>query len=119
MLSREERQKIMDENPPEISFIHWTNLYFDWDWQGCGFGQLSISFDDKDCKLTAMNECMGRESIRKFLHAYADYIADRVILLDFPDDVPPIDMKAEYEQAAERQKEFLAKRKIIRRDGEK
>lgn len=45
-----------------------------------------------------MNECMGRDSVRKLLHAYADFIADRAILLDNPEDVPPVDAVAEREE---------------------
>jgi hypothetical protein len=42
MLSREERQKLLAENPPEVGSIHWGNAYFDWGWKGCGFGQLDF-----------------------------------------------------------------------------
>lgn len=104
-LTREERTKIMDENPPEVTGVHWASGYFDWTWKGCGFGQLSFSLDGD--VLTCMNECMGRDSVRKLLHAYADFIADRVILDETggKPDVPPIDFAAERaEQRLEHEK---------------
>lgn len=80
---------------PIVTSVHTSRAYFDWSWEGCGFGQLSFSFDPRPGDLTCMNERMGRNSVRKLLHAYADYIADRVILLDNPDDIPPVDIKDE------------------------
>ena len=118
MLSREERQKIMDENPPEVSCVHYANVYFDWDWKGCGFGQLSFGLDSEKMELTAMNECMSRNSVRKLLHAFADYIADRVVL-DNPADVPPINFKAEREQYLKDAEAWIAESKVNRRKGQK
>ena len=104
-MTQEERKAIMEANPPEICSVHNANVYFDWDWKGCGFGQFSFSYDQETGEFTAMNEFMSRDSARKFLHALADYIADRVVLLDARDDEPPppIDSKAEF---AQRKKEF-------------
>ena len=75
------RFRVMDENDPvvDVEGIHWANMYFDWGWKGCGFGQLSFS-KGEDGKLTCMNECMGRESVRKILIAMANTIADNVEL---------------------------------------
>lgn len=68
--------------PIEIGTVHNANAYFDWSWLGCGFGQLSFSKDKETGELTCMNECMGREAVRKLLHAFADHLADNVRLLD-------------------------------------
>lgn len=100
-LTLEEREALMDSNPPEVDTLHAADLYFDWSWRGCGWGQLSISYDRQTGELTAMNECMDRDSVRKFLHALADFIADRVVLEASPNGIvapPPIDSKAELEQ---------------------
>lgn len=77
MLDREERQKIMDANPPVCDGIHYANTYLDWRWQGCGFGQLSFSFD-RENGWECSNEMMSPEAVRKILHAYADYVADQL-----------------------------------------
>lgn len=78
------RFRVMDENDPvvDVDGIHWANAYFDWSWKGCGFGQLSFSKDRETGKLTCMNECMGRESVRKILIAMANTVADKVELLE-------------------------------------
>jgi hypothetical protein len=81
-MTPEERQAVKDANPPVVSELIWANVYFNWHWKGCGFGQLSFSQDKTTGELTCMNECMGRESVRKILHAMADYVADNVKLLD-------------------------------------
>lgn len=95
MQTPEEHQKLRDENSPVVDYLHNANSYFDWGWEGCGHGQLSFSIDRETGKITCMNECMGRNSVRKLLHAYADFVADRAILLDNPDDIPPVDAIAE------------------------
>lgn len=68
--------------PIEISSVHGANAYFDWSWAGRGFGQLSFSLNRETGKLTCMNECMSRKSVRELLHAFADHIADNCILED-------------------------------------
>lgn len=82
MSKNEDRKKLMEENNPEISSIHWANVYFDWSWIGCGFGQLSFSLNKETGKLVCSNEFMSRESVRKILHALADHVADNCELLD-------------------------------------
>jgi hypothetical protein len=74
------RFKVMDENEPVVTGLHWANVYMDWSWKGCGFGQLSFSLDRETGKLICMNECMGRDSVRKILIAMANKIADEVVL---------------------------------------
>lgn len=106
MLTKEERKEMMEANPPVVYCLHTADVYFDWGWKGCGFGQFSFEYNRETGEITAMNECMGRESIRKFLHALADYIADRVVLLDNPEDIPPKDSKAEFQQAKAEQEEW-------------
>lgn len=80
------RQQLVTEicgpyKPIVVHGVHHAQAYFDWGWQGCGFGQLSFSMD-KGGKITCMNECMGREAVRKLLHAFADYVADNAVLDD-------------------------------------
>ena len=68
------------DTDPEIVSLHNSNVYFTWGWENFGFGQLSIGFADNT--LMASNETMSRESVRKLLHQWADYVADRVYLDD-------------------------------------
>ena len=68
--------------PIEIGSVFSANAYFDWSWQGKGFGQLSFSRDKETGKLTCMSECMSRDSVRTLLRAFADHIADNVELDD-------------------------------------
>lgn len=82
MLTREERLKLMAENPPEIGGIHWGNAYFDWSWKGCGFGQLDFRIDRETGTIRIANECMDRERVRSILVAFANHIADHGILDD-------------------------------------
>ena len=72
-MTKEECKAHRDANPPVVSGIHSTDFYFDWGWSGCGFGQLSVHFDRETGDLMCMNECMGRDSVRKLLLAYADF----------------------------------------------
>lgn len=69
----------MNENPINIDDIIWSNIYFNWSQQKCGFGQLSIEKNEEG-KLICSNECMSREWVRKALHSLADHLADTVIL---------------------------------------
>lgn len=73
---------LMDEQIPQVTNIHNAQLYFDWAWKYCGFGQLSVSHSHESGELTCMNETMGQESVRKLLHAFADYVADNVELIE-------------------------------------
>lgn len=105
-MTPEERVAIRQANPPEVHGIHQGNAYFDWGWKGCGHGQLSFTFDPEGDKITCMNECMGRDSVRKILHAFADFVADRVILEDTSEDVPPVNLAAERAQARKEYEEW-------------
>lgn len=109
-LTREERDHICDMNPPEVKTVHYASFYFDWGWTGCGFGQLSVEFLPEERKIEIMNECMSRDSVRKLLHAWADFIADRAVLLDNPEDVPPVDLPAEFEKMRKEHEEWEAER---------
>jgi hypothetical protein len=115
-MTEEERKAVRDANPPEVSGLHHANMYFDWGWKGCGFGQLSFSFDRETSKLECMNECMSRDSVRKILHSMADFIADRAILLDNEDDIPPIDIVTEIKQATEEYDAYLASKGTTRKE---
>ena len=75
-MTPEERKKIMAENPPLIAGIHSAGAYFDWQWQGCGFGQLSFNYDRETDAITCSDERMGKERVRTLLYALADHIAD-------------------------------------------
>jgi hypothetical protein len=75
-LTPEERKEIMAKNPPLIAGIHSANAYFDWQWQGCGFGQLAFSYDRETDEITCSDERMGKERVRTLLYALADHIAD-------------------------------------------
>ena len=66
----------MDKYFPQVTEAHSAGAYFDWRWDGCGFGQLS--FGVKDGKWHCDTECMGPISTRKLLHAFADYVADQL-----------------------------------------
>ena len=111
-----ERQALRDANPPVVSTIYSANMYFDWGWEGCGYGQLSFSFDRETSKLECMNECMSRDSVRKILHAMADFIADRAILCDNEDDIPPIDIAEEIKKATEEYDAYLASKGTSRKE---
>ncbi len=94
-LTCKERDHVCEMNPPIVNGIHNVSLYCDWNWITCGFGQLSVDLIVKEDKIEVMNECMSRDSVRKILHAFADYIADRAVLNDNPEDIPPVDFAAE------------------------
>ena len=116
-LTREERDHICELNPPNVDFIHYASMHFDWSWIGCGFGQISVDLNLADKKIEIMNECMSRNSIRTFLHIFADYIADRAILVDNPEDIPPIDFSTELnriQQDVENKKRIREEKRFAR-----
>jgi hypothetical protein len=107
-MTPEERRAIINANQPTVSLAHSAQTYFNWEWTGCGFGQLEV-FLSKDGTLVVENECMGRDRVRKILHAWADYIADRAMLSDNPEDTPPIDIEAEREALRFAEEEYMKK----------
>lgn len=111
-MTPEERAEHMRQNPPVVDGLHQARMYFDWRWSGCGFGQLDV-FQSKDGVLTIDNECMSRDRVRAILHALADFIADRAILRDSPEDVPPVDYAAEREAAAKAEEQNMKKHGLI------
>lgn len=80
-----------DPQRPDIAIhdLFSANAYFGWGMKGVGFGQLSFSLDRETGRLSCMNECMSRERVRALLHAFADHVADNVILEETWDDVSP------------------------------
>jgi len=94
-LTKEERKFVMDSNPPTIGALYEGNAYFGWNWTGCGFGQMTMRLDKEASKIIVDSENMGRESVRKLLHSMADYIADRAVIVDYPNDIPPISLANE------------------------
>lgn len=109
-MTPDERNAIMEANPPEVCGLSTANTFFSWSWKGCGFGQLHV-FLSNDGALIINNERMDRDRVRKILHAWADYVADRAVLQDNPDDVPLIDIKAE------REAELLAEEEYMKNNG--
>ena len=107
------RDKPRAENPPEATDVFSTFIYFNWSWMGCGFGQLSVELDREKGEIVCENECMSRDSIRKILHAYADFIADRCVLADNPEDVAPVDYKAELIENDRAAKEWRAAQQAL------
>lgn len=77
-MTREQREKTMKENPPVVTAAHGASAYFDWEWHGCGFGQLSFDFDRGTGLWECSNEGMDPDRVRKLLHAFADYVADNL-----------------------------------------
>lgn len=75
-MTPEQRKAIMAANPPEITSIHTANVYLDWSWMGCGFGQLHFTFHPQTGEITCMDEHMGRERVRAILIALANHVAD-------------------------------------------
>lgn len=94
-LTVEEMAEVRRQNPPEITATFAAEMYMHWHWAGCGFGELSIKYDPAKRIIECENECMSRESVRSLLHSFADYIADRAVLIDNPEDKPPVDFEAE------------------------
>lgn len=115
-LTIEQRRAMIAANLPVVSDLHGANVYFDWGWKGCGFGQLSVHFDRETSKLECMNERMSRDSVRKILHSLADFIADRAILADNPEDQPPVDLVAEIKKSEEEYDAYLASNDMLRKE---
>lgn len=61
-------------NTVEIGRIHACDLYFDWEMEGVGFGQLNVELDAETRKVLLDNECMSRQRVATILHALADHI---------------------------------------------
>lgn len=74
----EDRNAIMDANPPEVTDIDNFYISMRWSWKGCGFGELWLKLDPETGKITGDTECMGPESTRKFLYALANKIIDEM-----------------------------------------
>lgn len=75
-MTPEQRKTVMDNNPADITFIHQANVYFDWSWMGCGFGQLSVIYDPENGRIRFMDEHMGKERTRQLMHAFVDHLVD-------------------------------------------
>lgn len=73
-MTPEERQAIMDTNPPEIELHNAMHLSFDWSWDGCGFGQIYFFKDGSEISIS--NEGMAKENVRKLLYAFVDKIIE-------------------------------------------
>lgn len=84
-LSLEERNALMHAETPTVGSNHSLNLYFNWNWKYCGFGQLRLSQDNITKKVTIDNECMSRGAVRKILHAWVDHTVDNAIFEDETD----------------------------------
>ena len=77
---REHYENLSRDSLPTIEFLFGFNMYCDWHWPGCGFGQLDFKFDPETNQIHCGNECMSRDAVRKMLHSFADFVADRAIL---------------------------------------
>lgn len=114
-LTREERDLICELNPPEVTFLHSAEFRFDWSWIACGFGQIAVDYDRDNKRIDIHNECMSRDSIRKMLHSLADFIADRAILSDNPEDVPPVDFAAEVDKVLREEEQYRREKEAARK----
>jgi hypothetical protein len=63
--------------------IHYLTAHFDWNCLGIGFGQMSFEKIGVNEPLTFDTECMGRETTRKMLHDFVDFIVDNGISDDW------------------------------------
>lgn len=64
------------EFTPEIDGVMNAQLYLNWYWEYRGFGQLGVHFDRDTGKVTIDNECLNRESVKKILYSFVDYIVE-------------------------------------------
>lgn len=62
----------------DLTDIHGLNLYIDWGQKTVGFGQLSLTVKPEGAvvKLSGDTETMGKEWVRKALHAMIDSVCD-------------------------------------------
>jgi hypothetical protein len=74
----------IQQHVPTVDTVHAVNLYFDWSWPRCGFGQCAIWQDETTGELRFDAEGMGRDNVRRMLYALADKIADTLV-----EDQPP------------------------------
>lgn len=67
------------ERPITIAMIHSANLYATWSQPTVGCGEFHISLN-KDGSITADTEMMGREWLRRALHAAVDVLVDQAAI---------------------------------------
>lgn len=58
---------------PQVEIIN-GHAYFNWRWQGVGFGQLGFKVSESGT--TFETEALGKDRVRALLHALADQLAD-------------------------------------------
>lgn len=63
-----------------IEGMHTASLYFDWGQQTVGFGQCSIHRNSETGVVTANTEGMGKEWLRRALHAAVDALVDAAVI---------------------------------------
>jgi hypothetical protein len=77
-LSPEEARRVRDANPPTVAEVHVFHINMTWSWKGCGFGELYVRFNPDAGTYSFDTEAMSKDSVRKFLRALADHVADHV-----------------------------------------
>ena len=65
---------------PEVRDIHNANIYFNWGWEGIGFGEMWVGKSAESGHLVIDAECMSKESTRKLLYAMVDKLVDEAEL---------------------------------------
>ena len=60
---------------PRVYDIHNASIYFNWGWDGIGFGELWVG-KSKEGQLVIDDECMGKERTRELLYALVDKLVD-------------------------------------------
>lgn len=65
---------------PKIYDIHNASIYFNWGWEGIGFGELWVGKSKENGNLVIDSECMSKESTRKLLYALVDKLVDEAEL---------------------------------------
>lgn len=65
---------------PTVYDIHNASCYFNWGWEGIGFGELWVGKSKEDGRLVVDAECMSKESARKLLYAMVDKLLDEAEL---------------------------------------
>lgn len=61
-------------NSPKVTDIFHGDGYFNWQWPGFGFGQLSFSVKNGEISVDA--ETMSKDRARKILYAFVDKLLD-------------------------------------------